>query len=251
MTDRPDKTLLQRTLLFGPGEEGPGSVGYRGIDPGQLRKMWLTTFTDLTALLLAFFVLQFSMSRLDQVQWQNLSDSFQQRLEKITDSEAPVPQDSLTAGRPDHIPGDDLTYLFSVIRQHLNERGLEDRLNLEQHADSITLLFHAKWPAEGAASQDSELFTEVGTLIERLDNRVDLSVQVSGVPQDRAGVAALNIARAYKSYLVERGVRNLSTIRAYSSTKAHPGAFELNSSERTDELLTWFEFSIYAHLGER
>ena len=246
MTDRPEKTLS-----FFPGEGKTGSAGYRGIDPSQFRNMWLTTFTDLTALLLAFFVLQFSMSRLDQVQWQNLSDSFQQRLEKITDSEAPVPQDSLTADRPDHIPGDDLTYLFSVIGQHLNDRGLEDRLNLKQHAGSITMSFQAEWPTEGATTQDSELFTEIGTLIERLDNRVGLSVQVLGVSEDRAGVTALNIARAYKSYLAERGVRNLSTIRAYSSTKAHRDEFEHSSSEGGSGQLTWFEFSIYAHLGER
>ena len=33
---------------------------YRGMEPERARRIWLTTFTDLTALMLTFFVLQFS-----------------------------------------------------------------------------------------------------------------------------------------------------------------------------------------------
>ena len=58
--------------------EFAGSRPYPGLPRGRARRIWLTTFTDLAALMLTFFVLQFSMSKIDQVQWQNLADALQQ-----------------------------------------------------------------------------------------------------------------------------------------------------------------------------
>ena len=64
-----------------PFGASPPPDAYEGMEPARARKIWLTTFTDLTALMLTFFVLQFSMSKIDQVQWQNLADAFQQKLD--------------------------------------------------------------------------------------------------------------------------------------------------------------------------
>ena len=59
---------------------------YRGArhDSGQA---WLLTFTDLSALMLTFFVLLFSMSSIDDRQWQNLIDALSSRqtgLQEVT-----------------------------------------------------------------------------------------------------------------------------------------------------------------------
>ncbi|MBT3305153.1 MAG: chemotaxis protein MotB, partial [Alphaproteobacteria bacterium] len=42
--------------------------------------MWLITFTDLVALMLAFFVMLFAMSNVKVSDWQNVIDSLSQTL---------------------------------------------------------------------------------------------------------------------------------------------------------------------------
>src|SRR3546814_7872199 len=54
---------------------------YRGRNQSDAQA-WLLTFTDLTALMLTFFVLLFSMSTIEKPNWQSLVNSLAPRLDR-------------------------------------------------------------------------------------------------------------------------------------------------------------------------
>ncbi|MDX1401445.1 MAG: flagellar motor protein MotB, partial [Kiloniellales bacterium] len=191
---------------------------YSGIGRAKARKIWLTTFTDLTALMLTFFVLQFSMSTLDEVQWQNLTDSFQSRLEKVIEKEVPRPDASLSASVTDRVPGDDLAYLGSVITQYLQDADLTGVVLLNSEFDRIVLSVSLRGEIGTFAGKENEILEALATLFQRLQNRVDLQVTLFGESDKQsseAGLRELAIARQIQMIMIDGGVGNLSTIRAY------------------------------------
>jgi chemotaxis protein MotB len=100
---------------------------------------WIITFTDLAALMLTFFVLQFSMSKVDEAKWQNLLDSFQLRLTTLQQDVAPSPMVLLDIVRPSLVPGRDLNYLSSVLEEQLRREGLDKVVDLRHRPDHLRL----------------------------------------------------------------------------------------------------------------
>jgi len=91
-------------------------VVYRGRrrDNGQA---WLLTFTDLTALMLTFFVLLFSMSTIKDSDWQNLVDSLAPRMDRVQEVTVALPQHEKSAEEVVRLPGSDLDYLSAVLKE--------------------------------------------------------------------------------------------------------------------------------------
>src|SRR3546814_1706569 len=85
--------MLQNGQSGGPGAAAPAAAGgwerigdsllvYRGRSEDNAQA-WLLIFTDLTALMLTFFVLLFSMSSIQESDWQNLVDSLSTKLDGV------------------------------------------------------------------------------------------------------------------------------------------------------------------------
>ena len=55
-------------------------VRHGGGGSRKISQTWLVTFADLTALMLTFFILLFSMSKVESTTWQAIVDSFKQQL---------------------------------------------------------------------------------------------------------------------------------------------------------------------------
>lgn len=79
---------------------------------------WLVTFADLTALMLAFFVLIFSMSSLDKEKWQTVVSRLAAPIpqEKLTDPLTVSPQSIETVDVPPALP---LGYLGRLLKEKL------------------------------------------------------------------------------------------------------------------------------------
>jgi chemotaxis protein MotB len=213
-----------------PGYGGlAGSRPYPGMPRSRARLIWLTTFTDLTALMLTFFVLQFSMSKIDEVQWQNLSDSFQQRLSSVQETQVPLPQQVLGIEPRQTIPGDDLVYLTAVIGEQLKSAGVANHFAIDQR-DARIVIRPLVPTVDGLDERGREALEVLAALIARLDNRVDLEFRQA--PGDTAATfrsryrAALEGALAVQERLAALGARNLSTVKARladPSNTAAPG----------------------------
>ena len=184
------------------------------------------------------------MSKINEVEWQNLSDSFQARLTELRDTEVPIPQDRLTIDRQDRIPGDDLDYLGSVIADFLAGAGLGEAIALSVDDERVRLVLQ-DWP-------DDRILGLLGNLLSRVENRGDVSVAVpptgAGERQDfqRALQAADDLAKRFAAL----GLRNLSTIKGYLFVEGGTAAGTAKA-EPQNPSESRVEISIYAHTGER
>ncbi|GAB4371023.1 MAG: flagellar motor protein MotB [Kiloniellaceae bacterium] len=80
---------------------------------------WLLTFTDLSALMLTFFVLLFSMSTIRTAEWQNLVDALNPRLQSVQEIVVALPQSQKSAEAVERVPGTDLGYLAAVLAEQM------------------------------------------------------------------------------------------------------------------------------------
>lgn len=95
---------------------GRGTAVYqgRGKDGGQA---WLLTFTDLTALMLTFFVLLYSMSTINSDDWQNLVEALSPNLSSVQEVTVAIPSSDQDAEAVERVPGTDLGYLASLLKE--------------------------------------------------------------------------------------------------------------------------------------
>ena len=136
---------------------------------------WLITFTDLVALLLAFFVMLFAMSKVDLRKWQNLTDALASSLDAVREIESAVPKETLDAAPVRSTPGQDLDYLGGVLKQRFAEDGTFADGAIRQFGDRLVVTLPADDRPSAAAGAVSEraLFHVAGAL-RRIRNRIEL-----------------------------------------------------------------------------
>ena len=93
-------------------------------EAGALEAPWLITFSDLFCLLLAFFVLLFSMSSLETGKWQTLKQAFSKYQETPFARPADTPPSDEASGGTKPQPGLDLGYLGKVFEAHAKDNVL-------------------------------------------------------------------------------------------------------------------------------
>ena len=179
---------------------------------------WLTTFTDLAALLLAFFVLQFAMSQLDATRWHALAGAFQGgsailRLE---------PESALISQRPNEAPdwfqGQDLNYLATVFAEQLRADGLDDLIVLRREPGRLRVTLPFAVFADAPGGDAATLLSTrraIAAVLTRMDNEMEL-VAYSSPSDARARRAdwagALGRATAAADSLAAMGLRHRLTI---------------------------------------
>jgi chemotaxis protein MotB len=94
----------------------PGATGtFTPMPP----RPWLITFADLFCVLLAFFVLLFSMSSVQVGKWKNLTQAFSRHAESpLAGPARPMPPNERTKGGLAEQPALDLGYLGQVLQAH-------------------------------------------------------------------------------------------------------------------------------------
>jgi chemotaxis protein MotB len=121
---------------------------------------WLVTFTDLVALLLAFFVLMFSMTKIDEARWQGLIRSLASALDSIREETVSRPAVDYQIPAPAPDMGTNLAYLAPVVLEQLAAepalsraliRRLPDRIVVSLPAEALFASASARLNAQGKA----------------------------------------------------------------------------------------------------
>ena len=168
------------------------------------RRLWLITFVDLVMLLLAFFVLLFSMSRLDSTRYAAMARSYADVFRTIGFRD--------TAVGPVHIspvvriPGDDLAYLEAVLRTAFARDA--DLTPIQFRLTSQYLILDV--PALTAGSDDLDeqaqrRFHALGGVLNNLPNRVAVVAPVIAAQGTAAWSAAAARSRRAQDALLAAG----------------------------------------------
>lgn len=149
------------------------------VRQNTLSKIWLVIFSDMLALLLAFFVLLFSMSTVDSGAWQAMVGSLAQRLNPVGLTKEQKLEE------PPEIPrlllprAANLDYLQSVLEQKTESepvlanavmQRLDDRLVISLPADFL-------FPVGGAALTDigRRSAQVLGDMLHLVGNQIDVN----------------------------------------------------------------------------
>ena len=112
-----------------------------GRPPSSQKSSWMLTFGDLMALLLAFFVLLFSMSQVKVEAWQAVVEALSKRLNQTQDVTVIGPSADRNVSRIMRPKAIDLGYLEVVLSEKLRADRDFGRVRVKRHHDRLVLSF--------------------------------------------------------------------------------------------------------------
>lgn len=176
--------------LEGEGDESE-SIGAvledEGIPEDVVEKapIWLVTFGDVTALMLAFFVMLYSMSHLQSEKWDAVISILATRDEPIKPGD-PTPVGERTVIRLDLVPAHSTAYLKRIMDQKLTEDpALSDlRMTLLQDQLILSLPVSQYFTADGVTMNDQgeQVVSSLTRIFKLFGNRLDIRGHTSPVP---------------------------------------------------------------------
>lgn len=187
----------------------PSGIGLqRAAAPAATRRIWLVIFTDLAALLLAFFVLLFSMSGVKPDLWQATAASLARSLSPaLTTTETPRAPFAVDAQDP--APARDVHYLASVLEETLLSDPALSAAKVGLRKGVLVVTFRAapsSTQVSGPLPRDvTEALTPLGGVLRNIPNPVGVVVisSASGLEPERewqrslaTAVAAANALRS-------------------------------------------------------
>jgi len=148
------------------------------VELGGKRPMWLVTFADLVALLIAFFVMMFATQKVDQGKWEALVDALSSRLNPESTVIIARPSADRNVERLSPERAIDLDYLEAVLR---DKTGLEPELAglaLRRYEDRLVMTLPAELlfkvgRADIVTAARPILFSLAGVL-GTIGNRIDI-----------------------------------------------------------------------------
>lgn len=205
------------------------------------QQIWMITFTDLVGLLLAFFVMIFAMSSIDQTRFREsrgLEDLNREPLpgavEATVQAERNAPQAVVELGH-------DLGYLGTLLREQLGRETLLSGTIIRQDGSQIILSLpaHLLFEPNGAAptAQGGQaLFALVG-LLRNLQNRIEVEGHADPKPPTSPSFASnweLSLARAtaVALRLEAAGYRQSVVVRGRAAARYDEIAAGLSPAER-------------------
>lgn len=216
----------------GANRVGPGREGGRGPGDGlrrfhaahgsSARSMWLVSFTDLISLLLAFFVLMFSMAEPQPQRFAELARGVSARSTATRPSDArPEPGAVFNAPTVEPVLAANLDYLAALFRNQMAADPLLADLPVRREDDRVVIglagsrLFLDDGP--GFSDSGRRLLFLLGDALGRIGNRVEVvghaerEVDSPGQEWERALSRAAAVSMAiresgYRRDLVARAV---------------------------------------------
>ena len=112
---------------------------YESLSERMTRDSWIIIFADLLALLLTFFVLIFSMNTLEVKNWNAITDSFANQLDRSATHAGPRSTPIPGAVLKYEAPAISLDYLSTLLRNGLREKGLIKTVRVTRLEDSLVI----------------------------------------------------------------------------------------------------------------
>lgn len=234
-----------------------GLPAYKGQekDGGQA---WLLTFTDLTALMLTFFVLLYSMSTINEDDWQNLIEALSPKLSSIQEVTVAMPSSDQDAEAVERLPGTDLDYLSNLLKEQVKEDEILARAAISRGDERIILslpgdLLFASGSTALSEKAQAAIFA-LGGVLRNLNNVVEVAGYADPAPPSGTYTTnwELSLARAasLSGMLATSGYKGAILVRGYGHAQyqAPPGeadtAASMAAARRVDII-------IHAHAAER
>ncbi len=192
---------------------------------------WLLTFADLMALMLAFFVLLFSMSQIEQRKWEGLVEALSSDLNSLRKVENFKPAVEYQPEEEAVAPGTNLAYLTPVIREQIGAHPLLVQAAIHRAPERLVislptgLLFDSG--AAVPAPQAVELGSALVSVLRNLSNSVEVEARIERGGAVRARYAdwelALARATAFTGILTRAGYAGRIVARATGPTDRYGG----------------------------
>ncbi|MCC6912379.1 MAG: hypothetical protein IT566_01655 [Rhodospirillaceae bacterium] len=154
-------------------------------NPGPARP-WLITIVDLMTILLTFFVLLFSMAKIDMVRFIPVARSYGEAFAGgLPDDDAPrLPEVAA-------VPGDNLSYLEAVLRPAFAKQASLADVQFRATPQYLILSWPASGAGEGLFDAGSSGFSDaarrrvfdLGGVLSNLHNRIAIVGQAAAAPQ--------------------------------------------------------------------
>lgn len=188
---------------------------------------WMVTFTDLVALMLAFFVLMFSMSSVDRFKWANLVRSLAGEMESIQARVGSKPAEEFQIEHTDPLPGTDLDYLTPIVAQRVAaEPALSAGVVWRAKGRTVVSFPTAMLFAGGETAltrRTNPAVYALSRLVQSFDNLVEVhghsEALEAGAPDSQAWSVTLLRASSLADSLVEAGYRGRIVARGYGSSR--------------------------------
>jgi chemotaxis protein MotB len=167
----------------------------------QPRTLWLITIVDLVTLLLAFFVLMFSMSQVETKKYAQLAKSYGDTFNPAGAVAEKKPAPRIQLPKIAHVPGDDLGYLEAVLKSAFAGTVTLKDVQFQRTSQYLILSL----PVDGVFAPGSGSFSDeargpvfdLGGVLSNLKNRIAVvGTAVMAPGEDDAAAWGLAVARA-------------------------------------------------------
>lgn len=173
---------------------------------------WLVTFTDLAALLVAFFVLLFSMAEVDSEKWQGTTSAFDRQFRMSDTTVTPRPVETSNITQRIEVPALDLGYLARVIDEQVKANPALHDVRLAANSDRLVLDFPGALVFAdgriGVSQSGLQVLFVLGGLFAGIDNEI---IVVGDAPTLPSGSGPASIG--WQTSL-ERGARVARALRS-------------------------------------
>lgn len=139
---------------------------------------WMTSLADLLALLLAFFVLMFSMSEIKVDRWQTLTETFGNKMSDVTDLVTKTGEAEKNMSMINEPKAIDLAYLEHILNGKKQQSELLANVDIFR-ADDRLIISLAGWDffkpgTEKEGGEVVEVIDMIGSTLHHVNNQVEV-----------------------------------------------------------------------------
>ena len=185
-----------------------------GRDDAARKTTWLISFTDLMSLMLAFFVLMFSMAEPQVQRWSKMAQGLSARSTATRPSDAPpVPSAAFNAASIEAQSAINLDYLGALLHGQVADSPELAGVQVVREDDRVVIGL----PGDVLFEQNAPMFSPrgrrvlylLGAVVGRIGNRIEVvgHAEREAVPPEQAWERSLGRAVAVSMALREHGYR--------------------------------------------
>lgn len=146
--------------------------------PPKANTAWMMTVADLFSLMLTFFVLLYSMSVIQQDEWEQISESLFQRIKPPTEETVFTLPALISIDRIKIKPAKNLDYLQKVITEQLGDLSSMQGVRVRKERDyiAISLTGDVMFAPGGTAllSDAEKIVHQLGEFLSRVGNEITI-----------------------------------------------------------------------------
>ncbi|WP_026986512.1 OmpA/MotB family protein [Fodinicurvata fenggangensis] len=173
-TDKPESSPY---IPFAPVPSG-GMAPAAPKGGGKASGAWLVTFTDLVALLLAFFVMMFAMMTLEDRDWEALRSNFLGQVETLKEDPLVSPDQKKDVETARLRPGLNLNYLAAQLRAEFSDNRFFDTADVQRKDGRLVVVLPDDLLFESGAIEPipraERAIYSLGGLLARVRNRIEV-----------------------------------------------------------------------------